>query len=193
MLLWPSSSLPINLDEIRPVLELRSKDNLDSKFIEVLQELNIIHSVDLLKGEEPACKSDTLYTRLFGKGFHNIYQPLDSELREVDRLASKSNNKKAVIITHSNRMFKDAARFLIYKETGEFPMVTKSTDVNSLAEVLSEDARFPSTKEDLVHRQGWKVIDLSREERVRASHLLDKLPDKTYYSINEIVEVLEGL
>jgi uncharacterized protein YecE (DUF72 family) len=183
----------INLDEIRPVLELRSKDNLDSKFIEVLQELNIIHSVDLLKGEEPACKSDTLYTRLFGKGFHNIYQPLDSELREVDRLASKSNNKKAVIITHSNRMFKDAARFLIYKETGEFPMVTKSTDVNSLAEVLSEDARFPSTKEDLVHRQGWKVIDLSREERVRASHLLDKLPDKTYYSINEIVEVLEGL
>jgi uncharacterized protein YecE (DUF72 family) len=182
----------INLGEIRPIIEIRSQNPLDSNFAEVLRELNFVHSVDLLKGEEPTYRADLLYTRIFGKGFHNIYQPLDSELREVDRVASQGNHKKAVITMNSNRMFKDAARFLIYKETGDFPMVTKSTGVNSLAEVLSEDAKFPSTKKDLVDRQGWKVIDLSREERVRASHLLDKLPDKTYYSIDEIVEVLEA-
>jgi uncharacterized protein YecE (DUF72 family) len=181
----------IDLGEIRPILEIRSKDSLDSSLIKVLQELSIVHSVDLLKGEEPAYKSDILYTRLFGKGFHNIYQPLDSELREVDKVASQGNYKKAVITMHSNRMFKDAARFLIYKETGDFPMVTKSTGVESLAEVLSEDANFPSTKEQLVFHKGWKVIDWSREKRVRASELLTKLPDKTYYDINEIVEVLE--
>jgi uncharacterized protein YecE (DUF72 family) len=177
----------VDLHEIRPVLEVRSKRSLDSSFVEVLRDMNIVHSVDLLKGEKPAYKSDILYTRLFGKGFHNIYQPLDSELREVDSVASQGNYEKAVVISHSNRMFKDAARFLIYKETGEFPMVTKSTGVDSLAEVLGEDAKFPSTKEQLVHHQGWKVIDLSEEERVRASELLSRLPDKTYYDVNEIV------
>jgi uncharacterized protein YecE (DUF72 family) len=180
----------VDLHEIRPVLEVRSKRSLDSNFVKVLRDRNMVHSVDLLKGEEPAYKSDILYTRLFGKGFHNIYQPLDRELREVDRVASEGNYKKAVITSHSNRMFKDAARFLIYKETGKFPMVTKSTGVDSLAEVLSEDARFPSTKEQLVHHQGWKVIDLSEEKRVRASELLSRLSDKTYYDIVEIVNSL---
>lgn len=183
----------IKLGEIRPVLEIRNQNPLDSSLIEVLRELNIVHSVDLLKGEEPAYKSDILYTRLFGKGFHNIYQPLDSELREVDEVASQGNHKKTVITMHSNRMFKDAARLLIFKETGHFPMVTKSTGLNSLVEILEEDAKFPSTKEQLVRHQGWKVIDLSGEERVRASSLLSRLPDKTYYDINEIVEGLEDI
>jgi hypothetical protein len=178
--------------EIEPVLEIRGQDNLGSSLVEGFRDLNNAPSVDLLRGEMPTYKFGILYTRIFGKGFHNIYQPLDSELREVHRVASQGDHKKAVITMHSNRMFKDASRFLIYKETGDFPMVTKSTGVNSLAEVLSEDANFPSTKKDLVDRQGWKVIDLSREERVRASHLLNKLPDKTYYSIDEIVEVLEA-
>jgi uncharacterized protein YecE (DUF72 family) len=183
----------LNLGKIRPVLEIRNKDRLDSSWIEALRELDIIHSVDLLNGEVPAYKSDILYTRLFGKGFHNIYQPLDNELREVDRVASQGYHKKAVITMHSNRMFKDAARFLMYKETGDFPMVTRSTGVNSLVEVLKEDARFPSTKEELVLHQGWKIIDLTEEKRVMASYLLDRLPDKTYYDLDEIVKVLEAV
>ena len=94
---------------------------------------------------------------------------------------------------HSNRMFKDAARFKLYKETGNFPMVTKSTGVTSLSEVLSEDAKFPSNKEDLLQHQGWKVIDLTNEKRVRASYLLGKLPEKTYNDLNEIVHTLRAL
>jgi uncharacterized protein YecE (DUF72 family) len=183
----------INFDEIRPVLEVRSSNSLDSSFIEALQDMNIIHSVDLLKGEKPAYKSDILYTRLFGKGYHNIYQPLDSELKKVYRVASQGNFKKAVISMHSNRMYKDAARLKLYEETGDFPMVTKTTGAKSLAEVLKEDAKFPSTKKELVLNQGWKVIDLSKEERVRASYLLDKLSDMTYYDINEILKDLGGM
>ncbi|UCC57658.1 MAG: DUF72 domain-containing protein [Candidatus Bathyarchaeum sp.] len=179
------------LGEIRPVLEVRSKSSLGSNFIETLRDMNIIHSVDLLKGDQLAYRSDILYTRLFGKGYHNIYQPLDNELKEVARVASQGNFKKAAITMHSNRMFKDAARLLLYEETGSFPMVTKSTGIDSLAEVLKEDAKFPSTRRELVRDQGWKVIDLSKEERVRASFLLNKLPDKTYYDTNEIVKVLE--
>jgi len=159
----------------------------------LLEELNIIHCVDLLKVEEPAYLNDVLYTRLFGKGHHNIYQPLDSELKQIDQAATKEGVKKAVITSHSVRMFKDAARFKIYKETGEFPMVTKSTGVNSLAEVLREDAKFPTTKTELLAHQGWKIIDLTPTERIHASDILQKLPEKTYNKIDDIIQMLGGI
>jgi uncharacterized protein YecE (DUF72 family) len=178
------------LTNLRAALETRSPNPLDPIFVKTLHDLNLIHCVDLLKGTEPAYRSDILYTRLFGKGSHNIYQPLDSELKQVAQIASKEGTKKAVITMHSNRMFKDAARFKIYKDTGEFPMVTKSTGLNSLAEVLREDAKFPSTKTELLDNQGWKLIDLTPKERVHASDLLQKLPEKTYYRINDIVQSL---
>ena len=181
------------LCNLRIALEKRNSIPLQSDFVRMLEELNIIHCVDLLKVEEPAYLNDVLYTRLFGKGHHNIYQPLDSELKQIDQAATKEGVKKAVITSHSVRMFKDAARFKIYKETGEFPMVTKSTGVNSLAEVLREDAKFPTTKTELLAHQGWKIIDLTPTERIHASDILQKLPEKTYNKIDDIIQMLGGI
>ena len=183
------SSTKINL---RIALETRSPTPLNPTFVKNLQELDIIHCVDLLKGIEPAYQSDILYTRIFGKGYHNVYQPLDSELKLIDEKALTEGIKKAVITMHSNRMFKDAARFKIYKDSGEFPMVTKSTGVDSLVEVLKEDAIFPSSKMELIDHQGWKVIDLTPTQRVHASDLLQNLPEKTYYGIDDILHLLGG-
>ena len=87
-------------------------------------------------------------------------------------------------------MFKDAARLKLYKENGKFPMVTKSTGIDSLTEVLNEDTRFPSNKTDLLNSQGWKIFDLTHQKRVRASDFLQKLPEKTYYGIDDIVQML---
>lgn len=164
---------------------------MDPNFAKVMQDLDCVHSVDLLQAQKSIYRSDILYSRLFGKGFHNIYQPLDSELKEVDNLASRGNYQKVALTFHSNRMFKDAARFQLFKETGEFPMITTSTGVSSLAEVLHEDAVFPTNKESLVLHQGWKVIDLTKDRRVHASFLLRKIPEKTYTGIEEIVQMLE--
>jgi len=182
--------LSANLDKLRIALEVRNSNSLESSFGKMLQDLDIIHCVDLLKDQKPVYFSDVFYTRLFGKGEHNIYQPLDSDLKQIDHTIINSGVKKAVVTSHSVRMFKDAARFKIYKETGEFPKVTKSTGIDSLAEVLKEDARFPSNKSELVNHQGWKVIDLSANKRVYAVDLLLKLPEKTYYGIDDIVQVL---
>ncbi|RLF90352.1 hypothetical protein DRN46_03840 [Thermococci archaeon] len=49
----------------------------DERFLKLMQDLNIIHCVDLSKGRKTAVESDVLYSRLFGKGVHNIYQPTD--------------------------------------------------------------------------------------------------------------------
>ncbi len=174
------------------VLEIRDPSPLNLSFVNLLKDLELIHCVDLLKGIEPVYESDLLYSRIFGKGFHNVYQPLDRELRQIDKTASKEGLKKSIIVMHSNKMFKDAARFKIYKESGSFPTVTNSTGVNSLIEVLKEDAIFPSNKFDLMTDQGWKLIDLTPSCRVRASDLIQKLPEKIYYGLNDIIHSLRG-
>jgi len=175
---------------LRFALEPRSLIPQNPEFVKMIEDQNLVHCVDLLKGIEPIYQSDILYTRLFGKGYHNVYQPLDSELKRVYEISSKEGIQKAIITMHSNRMFKDAARFKIYKESGKFPMVTKSVGVDSLAEVINEDAIFPSSKEELISRHGWKVIDLTATNRVRALELLQKLPEKTYYRVDDIVQKL---
>ena len=62
--------------------------------------------------------------------------------------------------------------------------------MEALQEVLSEDARFPATRQELIDSQGWKVIDMSRDHRVHAKVLLEKLTDGKYESIGDVVNNL---
>jgi uncharacterized protein YecE (DUF72 family) len=182
-----------DLRGIRVALEIRgSGRSLNPGLVKVMQDYNIVHCVDLSKDEEPAYESDVLYSRLFGKGPHNVYQPTDGELSKIDRKTSREEHKTVAVSFHFVRMYKDAARFKIYKETGKFPMVTKSTGLGSLTEVLREDAKFPSSKKELIRHQGWKLIDLTEDKRVHASYMLEMLPEKTYNSIDEVVETLQS-
>ncbi len=183
-----------NLKGVRLALELRgSEPHFNPHFLKMMHDLNMIHSVDLANDEEPAYHSDILYSRLFGKGTHNIYQPTDEELQKIDKKTSKGDHKTTAVSFHFVKMYKDAARLKTYKKTGKFPMVTKSTGLHSLDEVLREDARFPSNKTELIRHQGWKLIDLTKTERVHASSLLQKLEEKTYNNINEIVQTLQSV
>ena len=183
----------IDLQAIRVALEIREvSEPISSDFLKTMQDYNVIHCVDLSKNEEPAYESDILYSRLFGKGAHNIYQPTDEELMRIDGKASSGDHKAVAISFHFVRMYKDAARFQIYKRTGKFPMATESTGQRSLVEVLEEDAKFPSNRRELIQHQGWKLIDLTEEKRVHAAQMLQKLPEKTYNSITEVVQALNA-
>jgi len=183
-----------DLRGVRVALEMRGSDRpLNPDLLEVMQDYNMVHCVDLSKDEEPAYESDILYSRLFGKGPRNVYQPTDEELRKIDGKASRGKHKTVVVSFHFVRMYKDAARFKIYKETGKFPMVTKSTGLGSLTEVLREDAKFPSTKQELIRHQGWKIVDLTEDKRVHATYMLERLPEKTYNSVDEVVETLQSV
>ncbi len=141
----------------------------------------------------PAYESDILYTRLFGRGKHNVYQPMDSELLEIDNRASREKPEKMVMSFHFVKMYKDAARFKTYKQTGKFPTVTRSTGLASLEEVLDEDARFPSTKQELLLTQGWKIFDLTKAERVHVADFLEKLPEGIYNNLGEIADKLKSV
>jgi uncharacterized protein YecE (DUF72 family) len=185
----------ISLGKMRIALETRgtSPSKLPSELIKTMQEHNIIHCTDLSKGEMPACEADILYSRLFGKGRHNIYQPTDEELKEIDKKTSKGNFEKVILSFHFVRMYKDAARLKTYKQTGRFPRITKSTGLTSLEQILHEDARFPAKKQQLIQSQGWKLFDLTPEKRINARNLLQKLPERTYNNINEVIQILQSI
>jgi hypothetical protein len=155
-----------------------------------MQDLNAIQCVDL-SIETPGVESDVVYSRLFGKGKHNIYQFADDELLAVDQEIESISPRIAALSYHGVRMNTDAARYMQYKKTGTFIPVTEFTGVDSARVVLSEDAQFPLSKSELIENQGWKVIDLTLDQRIHLSELLSKVPDKTYNSIDEVTEVLE--
>jgi hypothetical protein len=70
--------------------------------------------------------------------------------------------------------------------------VTGSEGISSLEEVISEDARFPSTKQEIMRSQGWKLFDLSQDKRVHTRDFLQQLPEKTYDSVDEIIDSLKS-
>jgi len=179
--------------EWRPIqlaLETRVEASLASspQLLEAMQERGIIHSVDPLKGQVPAYYSDTLYARLFGRGYHNLYQPTDDELKSLDDLASGFN--RAFLTFHGARMYSDAARLKTYRARGKFPSLTKAVGLDSLREVLAEDTVFPSMKAELSHSQGWKLYEAPGDKRVRVGEALSLLPDGIYSSLDEVLKAL---
>jgi len=180
----------VSLRGVRLAWEVRSSVYPD--LITVMQDLGIVHSVDFSRGE-PAVKSDIVYTRVFGKGEHNIYQFTDEELEEINQRIVRAEAKKVLVSFHGIRMNTDAKRFRRYIETKTFIPVTAFTGIDSVKAVLQEDAQFPSTKTQLIKHQGWKVVDMTLDRRAHLSELLSKIPEKTYYSIQEVTKEMEAI
>jgi len=179
------------LCDVRIALETaRGQANaLGSHGISVMKDLNVIHCVDLSQ-EEPAYESDILYTRLFGPKADNIYQFSDEELTDINTKASASRFEKSILAFHGVKMYKDAARLKVYRDIGVLPMVTSSQGLDSLREVLAEDTTFPTSMRTLVDHQGWKIIDLTAEKRVRAEKVLASLPERQYCSVDDVISAL---
>jgi uncharacterized protein YecE (DUF72 family) len=180
----------INLKGINLVWELRAPIN--QAVTSLMQDFNIIHCVDLSK-ERPSYNSDITYSRLFGKGQHNLYQFTDNELVEIDQKTKDTNSKTVILSYHGMRMNTDAQRFLQYKKTGNFMPVTSYVGLDSAKAVLAEDTKFPSSKAELEQKQGWKVIDLTLDRRIHLSELLNKIPNKTYANLDEVINELGGV
>jgi hypothetical protein len=181
----------LNLKGMKLVWEVRWKGKklLSPSMRSLMQDFDVIHCVDLSR-ETPVTDTDTVYTRVFGKGEHNIYQFTDDELLEIDRKIMDKDRDTAVVSFHNVRMYKDAARYKIYKQRKRFPPVTRGTGQRALKEVLLEDTDFPLTKQELITTQGWKVIDLPDNQRVHVHTFLERLPDRCFTNIEEVLMTL---
>jgi uncharacterized protein YecE (DUF72 family) len=177
-----------NFGKIRLAWEIRGP--ITPETIELMHDLGIIHCTDISK-EMPDIDSDILYARIFGRGEHNLYQFDDTEMQQIDERVKEKSRGKAYLTFHGVKMYMDAARLKVYENSISFPNLTKSTGLASLRSVLEEDAKFPATKSALIEKQVWKVFDISDAEHVHASKLLEKLPDRRYVNVEDVIEALK--
>lgn len=175
--------------EARMGLEARAHaaGPLPAPLARTMEDLGILDVVDLSRSA-PRIEADAVYTRIFGKGEFNAYQLDDEEMREVDRAGQDA--KTVAYAFHGVRMYKDAARFLTFRRTGSFPPATGSVGLDSLAEVLAPDARFPSTRADLRRVHGWKVVDVDPHRRAHADVFLAELPEATFEDLDGVIRAL---
>jgi uncharacterized protein YecE (DUF72 family) len=158
---------------------------------EVMKQSGAIHSVDL-SNSQPQYEAKVVYSRLFGNGEKNIYEFDDEELREVAKKASAPKFEKSILAFHGVRMYRDAGRVKSFIEKGYFPKITSGVGTDSIREVLSEDARFPTTKSRLLMDQGWKVFQDAKEVR-KISTVLERLPEGEFKSLDDVMAELRGL
>lgn len=185
------SSIDIDATVCIEARAYRGKD-LPPCLVKTMNDIPAIDVVDPLI-QDPRTTSRQAYFRVFGKGEHNIYQPTDEELEDADDRTSRGGFDFSVFAFHGVKMYKDAARFAAFKRTGVFPKVTGGEGLSSLDEVLREDAKFPLSRDELLRRQGWKLIDLADSKRVRASVFLRQLDDRVYRTRAEVVATLSPL
>ncbi len=164
-----------------------SRGPLPTALLKTMQEEGVLDVVDLSRST-PRLEDDAVYTRIFGKGDFNAYEFDDEELREIDHAGREA--KTVAYAFHGVRMYKDAARFLTFRRTGEFPPATRSTGLESLAEVLAPDARFPATRKELCQDHGWKLVDLDANRRAHAEVYLTRLPDRRYDDLAAVLRTL---
>lgn len=170
-------------------LEARAyrRGSLPTDLQRTMEHEGILDVVDLSQ-TTPRVEDDTVYTRLFGPGPHNVYEFDDDELRGIDRVGGDA--VRVAFAFHGVRMYKDAARFLTFKRTGTFPSATAQRGLASLEAVLRPDARFPASRDDLVREHGWKVFDLDERVRAHARQVLVSLPNRTFAGLDEVVREL---
>ncbi|MFQ5950639.1 MAG: DUF72 domain-containing protein [Candidatus Geothermarchaeales archaeon] len=177
--------------EFRLAWEIRRPEGkpIPSGLIALMEKFDVLHSADL-SVSTPKYLSDLIYSRLFGPGRHNVYQFADEELAMIVERAEEQGISRSYLSFHGIKMYKDAARLKVFMETASFPMATGRVGLESLREALKEDATFPASKQVLLSEQGWKVIDLSVNRRVKASVLLEKLPSKSYKNVQDVMKSL---
>ena len=180
----------LNLRGVTLVWEYRAQ--ITPTVTNLMEDFNIIQCVDLSK-QKPRLSLDITYSRLFGKGQHNIYQFTDNELSDIQQRAEETNSKQVILAYHGLKMSSDALRFQEHLKTGSYLPVTSETGVDSAKEVLAQDATFPSSRTALIKKQGWKVIDVAKNQTAHLSEYLSRIPDKNYLNTDEVVAELKAV
>ena len=91
----------LNLKGLRLVWEYRAP--ITQSVNDFMQDFKIINCIDLSR-QKPIYNLDVTYSRLFGKGQHNIYQFTDDELLDIQQKAEDTNSKQVILAYHGLRI-----------------------------------------------------------------------------------------
>jgi len=159
------------------------------KLAKTLQELDVPHVTDPFR-VTPAYTSDVAYFRLHGLGERMYYyQYTDEELKRLHEFVKplEAKGKEVYVLFNNMSMFNDALRFMRYLETKSFPSVTGAVGLESVKRVM-ERTRYPATKNVLLKKLGWRLVEVEEGKQVRLNELLKDMPSKAYESVEEVLQ-----
>ncbi len=158
------------------------------KLAKTLQELNITHVTDPLK-TMPTHTNNTAYFRLHGLGQRMYYyQYTDEELKKLHNLIKPLETKKREIYILFNNltMLNDSLRFKHYLKTNHFLSLTGAVGLESVRRVI-EKTKYPATKNLLLKRVGWKLVETEENKQIRLNELLKNVTSKVYENVEEVL------
>ena len=159
------------------------------KLVKTLQELDVPHVTDPFRAM-PTYTGDVAYFRLHGLGERMYYyQYVDEELRRLHEFVKpiEAEGKEVYVLFNNLSMFDDALRFMRYLETKSFPRVTGTIGLESVKKVM-ERTRYPATKNVLLKKLGWRIVEVEEEKQVRLNELLKDIPSKAYGNVEEVLQ-----
>lgn len=159
---------------------------------DVLSELAVTHVTDPLR-LMPAHVSNAAYFRLHGLGERMYYyQYTNDELRALYEVVKRFEGlERGVYVLFNNlSMFEDAKRFASFIKDGCFPRLSEGFGVNSIKSIISR-IRYPTTKNSLVDKVGWRLIEFEDGRQIRLKELLANIPAKTYKSPENVLEEIK--
>ena len=160
----------------------------------VLERLDVVHVTDPFR-VLPVYVGDVAYFRLHGLGKRMYYyQYSDAELERLTEVLRRyeSGDRRVYVLFNNLAMFEDALRFKRFLASGVFPKVTDGVGLASVKSVL-ERTRFPVSKNVLMRRVGWRLVEVEEGKQVRLGKLLAGLPSKSYESAEEVLDEVKGL
>jgi uncharacterized protein YecE (DUF72 family) len=167
---------------------LWEEDESRDKLKEILKEVNVTHVTDPLK-LMPVFTSQIAYFRLHGLGTQiYYYQYKNEELAKLYELIKPfdGTNKNVYVLFNNLTMFEDSKRFLYFLENKRFPPLTEMSGWESV-KILMEKTKYPLTKDILIKKLGWKLIELEDGKQIKLSELLKYLPSRTYKDVGELL------
>jgi hypothetical protein len=86
-------------------------------------------------------------------------------------------------------MFEDAQRFLTFAESGIFPRPAISGKEEVM--IVISKTRYPTTKDALINRIGWKLVELEDRKQIKLAELLKQLSHSNCDNPNAVIKELK--
>jgi len=164
------------------------------KLGQVLEKLDVTHVTDPFR-VMPAYTGEIAYFRLHGLGEQMYYyQYSNMELEKLEELITpyEKEGKGVYVLFNNLSMFEDEVRFIEYLVKRTFPKVTCSTGLASIKEVI-EKTRYPTSKNMLIKKVGWRLVEVEEGKQARLSTFLDDLPSKNYKNVDDLLKDLKSV
>ncbi|MBC7129844.1 DUF72 domain-containing protein [Candidatus Bathyarchaeota archaeon] len=205
----PGSFGPDRLEEVKEFFKTIHRENITlvwetrgsswekpenrEKLHQVLSSLDVVHVTDPFK-TSPVYTSHIAYFRLHGLGQAlYYYQYSDEELRRLKMLVEpyEREGKTVYVLFNNLSMFEDGLRFMHYLSTGKMLKITEKPGLESVRNII-ERTRYPASKNVLMKKIGWRLVEIEESKQVRLEELLKELPSKTFKTSEELLKELKA-